>query len=214
MDTLIKKIPPYTLWCISEKNLIHFSEFVANANYLIHQKKYAPDWEIQDVLEHETELYPHSVFFVLKDAGEQYIGAIRATLWDGTFHLPMDREFGIDIRQVINDRGLHPTEIWHVARFAVHSYKNIGLSINFDERLKIIRILLSSVIKLICRHDNNVMLAECDERFLNINPFIGIIGNEIIGESLMYLGSPTIPVINTAKNLSLFLEKNNILSHV
>lgn len=214
MDTLIENYTPYSLWSVSEKNLIHFSEFVANANYLIHQKKYAPDWEIQDVLEHETELYPHSEFFALKNSDNNYIGAIRATLWDGTFSLPMDREFGIDIQRVIRERGFKPTEIWHVARFAIHNYKNSGIQMNFEERLRIIRILLSSVIKLICKHSDNIMLAECDERFLNINPFIGIVGNEIIGKPLMYLGSPTIPVINTANNLSMFLTEKYPVCHV
>lgn len=206
MDLLLKKTEKFSLWAVSYEGLPHFAEFVSDANFEIHQGKKAPREEIENFIFHENELFKHSFFYAVKLKTGEYVGAVRITLWDGKFALPMSREFGVDINKILRDRNLNPTEIWHIARLAVNSPDNAKNRLTAQERNFVLKTLLARVISIICRYEDNVMLAECDERFLQMTPRIGIVNNEVVGDPVMYLGSKTIPVINTAKNLSSFLK--------
>lgn len=214
MDTLIKDLESYSLWRISKSGLRNFAEFVSHANYNIHQNMMAPEEEISDVLLHEEELFPYSLFYAIKTKNGKYIGAIRVTQWDKKFPLPMSREFGIDINKMLLERNLYPTEIWHIARLAVNNVDDCGIHFSLKQRSELLRILLAQAFTPICTDENNVLLAECDDRFLRMTPHLNLLHTELIGEPIIYLASPTIPIVNTAKNLKPFLEENKQYCYV
>ena len=62
----------------------------------------------------------------------------------------------------------------------------------------------------ICKHKGNIAFAECDSKLLRILLLLGI-KPTIVGESINYLGSETIPISLPYEGLIEFYEKNKHL---
>lgn len=200
MDELILKYEDYSLWKVSQENLYVMVEFVVKTNYIKHQNDIFPvdvDNEINDIYKSEIEYSSNSLFYALKDNENKVIGAIRVMKWDGNSILPIQKDFGVDIEKI----GIMGRDIWHVGRFAVHS------DIKSFKILVMFKTLLYYAISPICESRNNIMLAECDRKLLLTLRRLHI-DIEEIGQSMIYLGSETCPILSDTKGLTPFLDEN------
>jgi hypothetical protein len=73
--------------------------------------------------------------------------------------------------------------------------------------------LMVHAVTPICKEKDSVAFAECDSKLLRIINFLGI-ETRVIGKSVNYLGSETIPISISAQGLSRFYHKNKDLVRV
>lgn len=208
MDTLIKDFGHFALWQVSNENINEFAMFVANINYKSHKGGIAPKCEMDAIVYKEQSIYNLSRLFAVKDKNGKYLGTIRTTRWDRKTILPMHEKFGINVSKVLQDRDLDPFEVWHVGRLAVDNVSDRHANYSLNNRAQILRVLLTQAIMPICSDRSNVLLAECDDRFLKMAPQLNLVNSELLGKPVHYLGSPAVPVMNTATNLEYFINQN------
>jgi hypothetical protein len=92
-------------------------------------------------------------------------------------------------------------EIWHIGRFAIKK----GL-----RDLNLLKKLMVAAIAPVCMHKDNFAFAECDAKLLRILTLIGITA-KIVGQSIDYLGSETIPICMSYDGLIDFYNQNKEL---
>lgn len=215
MDRLIKDFGTFSLWSVSFEGLAEFAQFVVKTNYKSHQKTYSScQDEINAVFEQEQNLYFKSKLYAIKDQNCNYLGSIRLSKWSEDITLPITEKFGINLKKLFISKNINPEEVWHVGRLAVNRepLRETGYSLN--QRSEILKVLMTQALTPICKKEGNVLLAECDERFLKMAPNFDLTNFELVGKPLHYLGSPAIPVMNTVPNLLPFLEKNKRYQYV
>lgn len=210
MDKLIHTFEANALWQVSEKGLNDFSEFVVRTNYSKHLDSQPSRMEILQALRLDKYLYSHSMFYAIKNSDKKYIGTIRVTKWKEGISLPFNETFGINIPKVLGQRKLSPKEVWYVGRLCIEENSSLSLA----ENSRILKMLLVQAFAPICKDDNNILLAECDERFLSATPHLGLKNTEFLSGPKKCIGSNTIPVMNTSRNLTPFFEKNKHLCYV
>jgi len=100
--------------------------------------------------------------------------------------------------------GLAAKGIFHIGRFAINKeVKDVNL---FKQ-------LMVCAIAPICQDESNIAFAEIDSKLLRILSLLGIKA-KIIGKSIHYLGSETIPVLMDYEGLSTFYNANkNLVSN-
>ncbi|AZJ35260.1 hypothetical protein [Tenacibaculum singaporense] len=187
---------------LSNSEVLSLSKFVVEENFNHHlgnieKKKLEKD--ILSVYQEEIKYIGNSKIFVCKDDYKGITGAIRVLKWNYIDKLPIESIFGIDPLMVVEDRDLH--EIWHIGRFAIKKGVN-------DPNL--FKKLMVCAISPICKHKGNIAFAECDSKLLRILMLLGIKPN-IVGESINYLGSETIPISLPYEGLIEFYERNKDL---
>jgi hypothetical protein len=128
--------------------------------------------------------------------------------------LAIEREYNLDIKRLIRERGLNPAEIWHVGRFAIDRQL-----INQNEALKAqqifyFKLLITCVFVHICAHPDNIMIAECDTKLQGTLIKLGIFSEELSNGHFI-LGSDALPIFNTSAGLKPFFEKHkHIINYV
>src|SRR5690606_33655958 len=76
--------------------------------------------------------------------------------------------------------------------------------------ISLLKKLMVSAIAPICKHKDNIAFAECDAKLLRILTLMGI-KTKIVGKSIDYLGSETIPVSIAYNGLIHFYYDNKYL---
>ena len=95
-------------------------------------------------------------------------------------------------------KNLEFNEIYHIGRFAIKK----------DVRdITLLKKLMMYAIAPVCKHEGNVAFAECDSKLLRILRLMGIYAT-VLGESVDYLGSETIPIALSYDGLIDFYNKN------
>ena len=130
---------------------------------------------------------------------ETILGSIRILKWNYTDVLPIQKIFGINPLLVTNEPNINA--IYHIGRFAIR--KDIS-------DLNLFKKLLFYVAQLICKHPNNIAFAECDSKLLRILNLLGV-KTSVIGASVNYLGSETIPIQIDYEGSIDFYNKNKHL---
>lgn len=178
------------------KNL---SEFVVRENFKHHTNNILPTGYENDVMEiylEEMNYINNSEIFVTRDSSGNILGSIRVLKWDYVSTLPLQKIFDINPLSVIGDIQLN--DIWHIGRFAIN--KEVS-DVNLFKKLMV------CAISPICKHKGNIAFAECDSKLLRVLRLLGIKAN-VIGESIDYLGSETIPVSMSYDGLIEFYNAN------
>lgn len=207
MDRFITSHENFSIWQLAESGLYDLARFVVLENYKHHQQlsnenELNPE-EIADVYNEEARFFQQSKIFVAKDLQNKIVGAIRIMKWDKKEELPITKLFGIES---INGRSLKESNlnIWHVGRFAVSS--NIGRS-----SISLFRVLMMYAVAPICKHENGIMIAECDSKLFKVVSNLGM--NVIaLNDGIEYLGSVTIPMYATRDGLIEFVARNCALA--
>ena len=114
-------------------------------------------------------------------------------MWDKETILPIEKLFGLKVESIFLNNGL--SNIWHVGRFAIS--KSNGMLL--------LKKLLIMAISRICIEANSLLIAECDKKFVKVLNLMGI-KTEMLGPSVFYLGSETLPILSTYEWLHNFLS--------
>lgn len=187
---------------LKSSQLMHLAKFVVTENFNHHSKEGLPNNYENDVLsiyKEELNYFENAHFFVAKDEKDNILGSIRALKWDYKNELPIQKIFGINPLLVVGDIQLN--NIWHIGRFAI---KKGMRDINLFKQLMV------CAIAPICLQEGNIAFAECDSKLLRVLSLLGIQSN-VIGESIQYLGSETIPISMTYSGLINFYKENKSL---
>ncbi len=189
---------------LQREELLELAEFVVTENYNHHLMSSEPEGyfgEIQAIYKEESIFFDNSEVFTTKDYTGSILGTIRVLKWNFIDQLPIQKIFGIYPLLAINKE--HVRDVFHVGRFAV---KKESCDVNLFKRL------LICVAELICKQKDNVAFAECDSKLLRMLNLLGV-KTTILGESIDYLGSETIPIAMTYDGIVGFYNKNKHLVH-
>lgn len=156
--------------------------------------------ETEEVYQEELNYFDTSKIIIAKNINGSIEGSIRVINWNHKTQLPIQKLFNINPseRLKINKN----TPLWHIGRFATR--KNNGDKLLF-------RKLMVTAISPICENKSGYVVAECDKKLLRIMNLMGIKTN-IIGNSIHYLGSETIPIAMDYDGLKGFYESNKYLT--
>ncbi|OJU22599.1 MAG: hypothetical protein BGN92_08535 [Sphingobacteriales bacterium 41-5] len=126
--------------------------------------------------------YPYSYYYAAK-VDNKIIGTIKVTKWNRKDTLPIQKLFGIDIK---NNKNFAKCNIWHVGRFAT--------SLNWgSQNISLFKQLMVYAITPICNDEAGIMVAECDCKLLRVMTALGIVTTSL-GKSIEYLHSETKPI--------------------
>ncbi|VXB79161.1 conserved hypothetical protein [Flavobacterium sp. 9AF] len=178
------------------------SEFVVVENFKHHSNNILPKEYKQDVksiYKEEMNYINNSQIFVSKNDTGEIVGSIRVLKWNFMDILPIQKIFGINPLNVVGDIELN--DIFHIGRFAI---KKEGSDPQLFKQLMI------CAISPICKNKGNIVFAECDSKLLRILTLLGIKAT-IVGESIDYLGSETIPICMSYDGLIDFYNTNKSL---
>lgn len=199
-DTMILK--KNTLEKLQKSHLLNLAEFVVTENFKHHSNNNLPKNYMNDVnsiYKEELRFYDNSEVFVTKDYTGSISGAIRVLKWNYLDVLPLEKIFGLNPLMVVDASTTN--DIFHIGRFAV----------NKDAcDLNLFKKLLTCVAQLICTDTKNVAFAECDSKLLRVLNLLGV-KTKIIGKSIDYLGSETIPIAMTYDGIIGFYNTNKHL---
>ncbi|UKB83908.1 hypothetical protein LF887_23390 [Chryseobacterium sp. MEBOG06] len=185
------------------EQLTELAKFVVQENFNHHSESTMPAMELQndvkEVYNEELSYFKNSEIFVVKDTTGNIQGSIRVIKWDYQTKLPIQKLFNINPLDISNSQNI--SSIWHIGRFATHKT-------NQDRTL--FKKLMVCAITPICKDENSVAFAECDSKLLRVMNLMGI-KTDVIGDSINYLGSETIPVSMNYEGLKGFYEANRYL---
>lgn len=173
------------------------AEFIVLENFIHHANGVTPDdykKDVNNIYKEEFKYYDNSEIYVAKDYLGFILGSIRVLKWNYIDLLPLQKIFGINPITAMKNAN----EIFHIGRFAIKK----------DVRdIKLLKQLMVHAIAPVCQHKGNVAFAECDSKLLRTLNLMGI-ETTIIGESVNYLGSVTIPISMSYDGLINFYNKN------
>lgn len=182
--------------------IINLSEFVVSENFKHHLNNILPkDYEndAMSIYNEEMNYIKKSKIFVSKDYLGNILGSIRILKWNFIDVLPIQNFFGIN--PLLVTKNINVSNIYHIGRFAI---KKEVRDINLFKQLMV------CAISPICIDKKSIAFAECDSKLLRILSLLGIKAT-VIGESIDYLGSETIPICMKYDGLIGFYNKNKSL---
>ncbi|WP_075341694.1 hypothetical protein [Tenacibaculum agarivorans] len=191
----------YHLERLSKNQVSNLAEFIVLENFKHHTNQVPKNYqnEVNDIHQEEMKFFHNAEIFVSKDLLGTINGAIRVLKWNYKDILPIEKIFGINpLNYIVNKNVNH---IYHIGRFAINSSLR---DINLFKKLML------CAIAPVCKDQNNIAFAECDNKLLRVLNLLGIKA-EIVGESIHYLGSETIPIALTYDGLINFLNTNKRL---
>jgi hypothetical protein len=182
--------------------LSQLATFIVTENFKHHANEEMPEnfeEDIFSIYEEEKRYFMNSQIFVAKDDLNSLVGAIRVLKWNYVDQLPIEKIFGIDPLTVDPLNELRP--IWHIGRFAT---KKKCADFNLFKKLMV------SAIAPICQNKKSIAFAEIDSKLLRVMNIMGI-KTKVVGKSINYLGSETIPVAMDYHGLIDFYNRNSVL---
>lgn len=211
MDILLNDFGDFSLCLVSKENIPRISSFIIRVNREYHLQSNTLNYEeLQNTIEVDKASHPNSYFYAIKNRRNELIGSIKAEKWNYTSKLPIEEDFNINIRDILNQLPYIPTEIWHIGRFAIDQQKLKADPKLRKYRLTFLKLLLANAFQHINQNSKNIALAECDRKLFEKLKLLQI-HSRALGESKMYLGSETLPIINTAQGVKKFVNSNKNL---
>lgn len=166
--------------------LSELSKFIINENFNHHCCGDLPvsyNNDLKAIYTEEKKYFNSSSIFVARELFGEIQGTIRILKWNYKDILPIQKIFNINpLETLSSDEKQLP--IWHIGRFAIKK----GI-----KDLNLFKKLMVYAISPICESKTGIVFAECDSKLLRIINLLGI-KTCVIGNSINYLGSETIPV--------------------
>lgn len=187
---------------LTQNGLINLAEFVVKENFKHHSNNILPENymdDIKSIYKEEKKYNDRADAYVVKDNSGDILGAIRVLRWNYVDKLPIEKIFGINPISVTGNAPLKP--IYHIGRFAIRK----------DVRdITLFKKLLMCAIAPVCQDENAVVFAEIDSKLLRVVKLLGMEA-VVVGDSVEYLGSETIPVCFYYEGLIKFYNTNKHL---
>jgi len=181
---------------LGQHQLSKLAEFIVLENFVHHADGVTPEDyknDVKSIYREEMKYYDNSEIYVAKDYLGSILGSIRVLKWNYMDLLPLQKIFGINPISAMENAN----EIFHIGRFAIKK----------DVRdIKLLKQLMVNAIAPVCQHKGNVAFAECDSKLLRTLTLMGI-EITVLGESVNYLGSETIPISMSYDGLINFYNK-------
>jgi len=191
---------PYHISQLAIDYLNHMADFVVTQNMKSHTGKIIALHDhsklVRMIHDEEFDYFENSKIYVAYDYTGGLIGTIRTMKWDYNKELPTQRIFGISPLDYAKQHRKH--EIWHIGRFAIKS----GV-----RQIRLLKHLMILATHPVCTNENSMALAECDSKLLQSFGQMGI-GYTVLGKSINYLGSETIPICMSSEDLQHFYNNN------
>ena len=150
------------------------------------------------MLEEEEYLYDNkSHVYIARDAFGNIIGCIRSFHWDKHKTLPIEKIYGINPLNAIQQESKY--SFWHIGRFVVA--KDSGIS-----TLTLFKRLMALAVKPIVEDKYSYMIAEIDSKLLKVMKVLGF-GTRQIGKSIEYLTSETVPTYSSKRGIMGFFSR-------
>lgn len=215
MRNLICAYNDFSLWEIKEKNELHqLDQFVLKVYYYHHLKQnFYPKNELSVMIQEDIDSLTNSSFFVAFDNNMQIIGTIKLQKWDGENELSIEKDFKVDLKEILRSLPSKPKQIYHIGRFAIDQNlirRDPGLTQN---RLKILKLLMYYALFPVFEKKSNIFLCECDDKLLTKLKLLGIYP-QVIGPPKVHLGSKTLPIYCNHDGIKEFIKQNDCLSYV
>ncbi|CAK7038961.1 MAG: hypothetical protein PEPC_01661 [Peptostreptococcus russellii] len=192
----------FTLSKVEVEDLYKSVEFSILTNYHNYNQTINPfdlEHDITVSYNKELDFFENAFYYAILAEGD-ILGTIRVVKWDHTTVLTMEEIYGISVEEILKDYNSNKT-IWHIGRFAIDSKTRHNLS------SQLLKMLLMYAIEPICQNQNSIALAECDTRLLKIINKLGI-RTKTLADSVLYLGSKTVPILSERTDLIQFYNKN------
>lgn len=187
---------------LSKSEILALSEFIVKENFKHHAAGNLPEnfrSDVEEIYNEELQFFDASQTFVAKSAQGEIEGSIRVLRWNYQSVLPIQKIFGINPIEIA---GMSPMKhIYHIGRFAIKKEAS---------DVQLFKKLMVCAIAPICARENAVAFAEIDSKLLRVLRALGIKAT-VVGESVDYLGSETIPVCMSHEGLISFYERNKHL---
>ncbi|WP_083634380.1 hypothetical protein [Saccharicrinis aurantiacus] len=186
---------------LKKYQLFDLSEFIVyeNINHHLNSPSLLEiNKDINSIFKEELNFFDNSKIYFSTDGNNSIIGSIRIVKWNHRDILPIQKLFGIDPLLIANKVSSDTGDIFHIGRFAIKK----GVT---DTSL--LKQLMVMAVEPICKHKNNMAFAECDKKLLRILYLLGIKAS-IIGESIEYLGSETVPILLSYNSVISFYKEN------
>lgn len=172
---------------IVSENFKHHSPYISQQHY---------STEINSVYDEELTYCQDSQVIVERDESGSILGSIRVLKWNFVDPLPIQKIFNINPLNYVSLGKVN--DVFHFGRLAVQKdYPS----------LQLFKKLIIRAMAPVCQHQQNIAFAECDVKLLRVLLLLGI-KVEVIGDSVNYLGSETIPVLFNYDGLIHFFLKN------
>ena len=184
---------------LTSTQIFDMAEFVVSENFKHHfldMNSLGFTNEVNSVYDEELTYFGSSNIFVGKECQGSIHGSIRVMKWNYVDPLPLQKIFGINPFSCVDTSKIF--EIFHIGRFAIK--KELP-------SLQLFKQLVLCAIAPVCEHKKNVAFAECDRKLLRVLSMLGI-KIVILGKSLNYLGSETIPILLKYEGLVEFYRQN------
>ncbi len=204
MKKIVYKNTNYSICHVGKDILYELAEFVVKENYVHHTIAYDERMiknEIISVYNEELSFYSESIIFVVYDVNNKIIGSIRVFKWDRNKLLPIEKLFGINPLKEIHTGDEY--SFWHIGRFAINKDTSIPTILLFKQ------LILFAIHPIICDR-RSYMIAEIDNKLLRVMNALGI-RTRILGKSINYLASETIPICSSKRDLLSFYRCHNSL---
>jgi len=210
MGKLLQNFETFDLWREELCDIANFTQFVFDVYYEHHWQSQPPKEEVDACIKEDLARFPYTHYYALKTKEGQIFGTINTALWQGTYELAFEREYNLNIRELIKTRELNPPQVWHVGRFAIdRKFINQNESLKATQGL-FFKLLMTCAFMPVCADPNNLMIAESEVQLWKIGKRLGIF-SETLSESRMVLGSESFPVLDTGSGLQPFVDNHKHL---
>lgn len=207
MEKLVYANGLYNIWQLTERKCLQeLAEFVVKENYKHHVGKRPYECikdEINSVYQEELQYIENSTIFVVRDNTGKIVGSIRVFKWDRKKILPIQKIFGINPLEAIYAESDY--SYWHIGRFAIDSFAGIPTLTLFKQ-------LMVYAVHPIVSDSKSYMIAESDSKLLKVMSALGI-DITLLGNSIYYLASETIPICSSKQGLFSFYTHYQKLYH-
>lgn len=215
MKNLIRAYNDFSLWEAKERDELHqLDQFVLKVYYYHHlrQDDY-PKNELLKMIQEDVDSLSNSSYYVAYDNEKQIVGTIKTQKWNQIISLSIEKDFGVNLKKLIQRLPCKPKGIYHIGRFAIDQNLIRGNSGLMRNRLTILKSLMYCALFPVFEKKSNIFLCECDDKLLSKLKFLGIYPR-VIGSPKVHLGSKTIPIYCGHDDIKEFFNQKYKLSYV
>ena len=149
----------FEIWQIGSENAYMITRLLA-------QNYYQSGWityleELEKMYLEDQRYAPYGIFVAIRDSIEKDIlGTFRMTLKADQVSFILEKDFGIDLKQLCHSLPSPPQEIWHCGRISVDKEKLLQLGYSKKDSFLLLKIMMKCMYRIAGKDLSNIMLGE------------------------------------------------------